>query len=97
MKQLQINYLQSGGLIANYYCSSACVHCLYRCGPTWPKEYIDPETARRNFETIRRLGCRSVHIGGGEPLLRHDALEQILEAASDSGISIDYVETNSAD
>ncbi len=95
-QQLQINYLQSGGLIANYYCSSACAHCLYRCSPKWPKDYIEPETALKNFDTIRRLGCRSVHIGGGEPLLRPDALERILEIASEAGIVVEYVETNSS-
>lgn len=95
-RQLQIDYLQSGGLIANYYCSSACAHCLYRCSPKWPKEYIEPETVRKNFDIIRRLGCRSVHIGGGEPLLRPEALGKILDIALESGISIEYVETNSS-
>ena len=96
MKRFQINYLQSGGLIANYYCSSTCAHCLYRCSPKWPKDYIDEGNARQNFEMIRRLDCRNVHIGGGEPLLRPEALGQILSIASETGVSIDYVETNSS-
>ena len=96
MKHLHINNLQSGGLMTNYYCSSACAHCLYRCSPKWPKDYIDEENARQNFATIRRLGCQSVHIGGGEPLLRPEALGRILEIAAESGVSIDYVETNSS-
>ena len=41
------------------------------------------------------MGCPSVHIGGGEPLLRPDKLQAVLEAASDCGVGIDYVETNS--
>jgi hypothetical protein len=46
--------------------------------------------------TIRSLGCRAVHIGGGEPLLRPDKLGTVLEIASEVGISVDYVETNSS-
>ena len=41
------------------------------------------------------MGCPSVHIGGGEPLLRPDKLQAVLEAASDCGVGIDYVEINS--
>jgi len=42
------------------------------------------------------LGCRSVHIGGGEPMLRPEKLENILKVANKVGIGIDYVETNSS-
>jgi hypothetical protein len=45
---------------------------------------------------IRSLGCRSVHIGGGEPLLKPDKLCTILEIASGVGIAVEYVETNSS-
>jgi hypothetical protein len=37
-----------------------------------------------------------VHIGGGEPLLRPDKLSTILEVASEVGVSVEYVETNSS-
>lgn len=82
--------------MTNYFCSSACKHCLYRCSPAWPKDYITPDTARRTFESVLRLGCRSVHIGGGEPLLRPDALADVLDAARETGVQVDYVETNSS-
>lgn len=42
------------------------------------------------------LGCRSVHIGGGEPMLRPEKLENILKVANRVGMGIDYVETNSS-
>ena len=45
---------------------------------------------------MRELGCRSVHLGGGEPLLRPADLEAILAAAGRSGVFIEYVETNSS-
>lgn len=94
--RLTINRLHSGGLITNYYCTSRCRHCLYRCSPWWPKEYISEDSARENCIAIRSLGCRSVHIGGGEPLLKPDQLLRILETAFETGVGIDYVETNSS-
>jgi len=96
MVEFAIKRLGSGGLITNYFCSSSCKHCLYNCSPHWQKRYIDPDTAGKNLKTIRALGCRSVHIGGGEPLLRPDKLATVLELASQVGISVEYVETNSS-
>lgn len=57
---------------------------------------MDPATAEDNLRMVRSLGCRSVHIGGGEPLLRPDNLAEILEVASRVGVSVEYVETNSS-
>jgi len=42
------------------------------------------------------MGCRSVHIGGGEPMLRPQKLGEVVEAAVQEGVSIEYVETNSS-
>jgi hypothetical protein len=95
-KLLQIRRLTAGGLITNYYCPSRCRHCLYACGPGWEKRYIDAETAAGNFRKIRELGCHSVHIGGGEPLLNPQGLAVVLVAARDTGVGIEYVETNSS-
>ena len=96
MAQFQIKRLLSGGIITNYFCTSKCRHCLYNCGPHWEKRYMDPATAEDNLCMVRSLGCRSVHIGGGEPLLRPDNLTEILEIAGRVGVSIEYVETNSS-
>lgn len=93
---LSITHLISGGLITNYFCSSACRHCLYRSSPKWQKDYISIETAQINFEIIRNLGCSTVHIGGGEPLLRPDSVTSILEVANKTGMRIEYIETNSS-
>lgn len=95
-KSLNISRLASGGLITNYFCSSSCRHCLYRCSPSWPKEFISAETARANLETVRELGCRAVHIGGGEPLLRPEGVAAVLELAGHTGVNVEYVETNSS-
>ena len=96
MAEFKIKRLLSGGLITNYFCTSCCRHCLYNCSPHWDKEYILPRAAEKNLRTIRKLGCSSVHIGGGEPLLRPDALGDVLEIARQIGVAIEYVETNSS-
>ena len=96
MREPAISRLQSGGLITNYVCSSACAHCSYRSSPKRDKAYITADQAAENFGACRRLGCRSMHIGGGEPLLRPDALKEVLRAARQEGVGIDYVETNSS-
>ncbi|MBT8370325.1 MAG: radical SAM protein, partial [Deltaproteobacteria bacterium] len=96
MTEFTIQRLISGGLITNYFCTSSCKHCLYNCSPQWEKRYIDRQTAEKNLQTVRSLGCRSVHIGGGEPLLRPDSLGDVLETAAEQGVSVEYVETNSS-
>ena len=96
MAQLNIRQLISGGIITNYFCTSSCGHCLYNCSPRWEKRYIDADTAEKSLQTVRSLGCRSVHIGGGEPLLRPDDLAAVLRIAGELCISIEYVETNSS-
>lgn len=93
---LCIKHLDSGGIITNYRCTSRCRHCLYACSPQRPRDVIDDDTARANLEAVRRLGCRSVHIGGGEPFLEVERLARVLEIAGEVGIHVEYVETNSS-
>jgi hypothetical protein len=52
--------------------------------------------AREQLTIARRLGCTSVHIGGGEPLLSPDCVAMVLDIARTSGVSVEYVETNSS-
>ena len=96
LAEFKIKRLVSGGLITNYFCASRCRHCLYNCSPHWEKNYIHPQIAEANLQTIRRLGCASVHIGGGEPLLRPEALGDVLQVARKVGVAVEYVETNSS-
>jgi uncharacterized Fe-S cluster-containing radical SAM superfamily protein len=93
---LSITHLNSGGVIANYHCVSRCGHCLYNCGPHRSKDYLDEALADRIFQRISALGCHSVHIGGGEPLLAPQKLITALNAARRNHMAIDYVETNCA-
>jgi len=94
--ELTIRRLHSGGVITNYDCVSSCGHCLYRCGPHRPADYIDEPTVREAVSVMARLGCRSVHVGGGEPFARPGALAEVLALADDLGLGIEYVETNSS-
>ncbi len=96
MSVLNIKNLASGGVIVNYHCVSRCGHCLYNCGPHRDRAYLDDVRAEAIFRRIAGLGCRSVHIGGGEPLLDPAGLAAVLHAARKTGMGIDYVETNSA-
>jgi len=93
---LHINRLYSGGLITNYYCTSKCEHCLYACSPKWDKHYIDTEQARAYLQKLKSLNCHSIHIGGGEPMLKPDKLTDVLRVAIEENIEIQYVETNSS-
>jgi hypothetical protein len=91
-----IDHLHSGGVITNYYCTSSCGHCLYACSPLREKEYIRKDTLTRNLQVIKNLGCRSIHLGGGEPFLNMDGLKMVIETVNASGVKIEYVETNSS-
>lgn len=95
MSGLSIQHLMSGGVVTNYNCVSRCGHCLYNCGHRRPRDYLDGDQAGRIFSRIADLGCRSVHIGGGEPLLRPEKLIEVLAAARQAGVGIDYIETSS--
>jgi hypothetical protein len=96
MPEFIIKHLASGGVITNYNCTSHCGHCLYNCGAHRPRDYLEAAMAGKIFRSIIRHGCRSVHIGGGEPLLQPQNLQTVLEAALAAGMGIDYVETSSA-
>lgn len=96
MDELAIKSLASGGVITNYHCVSRCGHCLYNCSPDRSRDYLGKGLAEKIFKRILDLGCRSVHIGGGEPLLNPAKLVDVLFVARRVGVAIDYVETNSA-
>jgi MoaA/NifB/PqqE/SkfB family radical SAM enzyme len=86
--------LTNGGLMVNYQCNAACRHCLYSCSPTRGSGYINEETAGTICRLLRKGGCRSVHIGGGEPFLDFDGLLMVVRKLKNSGIALEYIETN---
>jgi hypothetical protein len=42
------------------------------------------------------MGCRAIHIGGGEPFLKVDRLRRVVEIARFNAVHVEYVETNSS-
>lgn len=96
VEKLKIERLFSGGVITNYYCSSACKHCLYNSSPSWKKEYMTEEMADKVFKTLKNFGVFSVHIGGGEPFLNFEGLKKVVEKANENGVYIEYIETNAS-
>lgn len=86
--------LAHGGIMANYRCTAACRHCLYASAPNRSAGYIDEPTAKTVCGLLRAGGCRSVHIGGGEPFLDFEGLLVLAQTVQDAGLSLDYIETN---
>ena len=92
MTHSSIRRQSSGGVITNYHCISRCGHCLYNSSPRRDKAYLEPDLADTIFRQIAAHGCRSVHIGGGEPFLDPDGLIRVASAAREVGMGIDYEE-----
>ena len=86
--------LTHGGVMVNYQCNAACRHCLYSCSPTRGGGYVDEEAAQTICRFLRKGGCRSVHIGGGEPFLDFEGLVMMIRTLKQAGIRLDYIETN---
>ncbi|AEF82564.1 radical SAM protein [Leadbettera azotonutricia] len=91
---LNAGTLRHCGIMVNYKCTAACRHCLYSCSPGWEDGYINEKTAREICRLLVKGGCRSVHIGGGEPFLDFEGLLMMVKELAASGISLEYIETN---
>jgi hypothetical protein len=52
------------------------------------------EQAAEVCRLLRGSGCRSVHIGGGEPFLNFEGLLAVLRELNKAGIHVEYIETN---
>ncbi|GHT96976.1 radical SAM protein [Spirochaetia bacterium] len=86
--------IRNGGIMVNYRCTAACRHCLYACSPTRAAGYITGGKMREVCVLLDRGGCRSVHIGGGEPFLDCNGLITVIRELRNAGIMLDYIETN---
>ena len=91
---IKLKKLNHCGIMPNYECSAACRHCLYACSMTRTGGYMTREAMDHVCQTLVQGGCRSVHIGGGEPFLDFTGLIKLLKTAARHGISVDYIETN---
>ena len=93
---MRIKTLSSGGIIPNYHCSAECRHCLYGCSLSWSNDYITKEKAREICRNLKLRGCRSVHIGGGEPFLNFNGLLDLVDEILYAGLLLEYIETNAS-
>lgn len=87
--------LVSGGVMLTWRCSNACRHCLYRCGPDRPNDWMTLDAAERVFAALAgepRLG--DVHLAGGEATLDFDRLLDVIAVARRHRVPISYLETN---
>ena len=91
---IKIDRMRHGGIMVNYACTAACRHCAYACSPTRSGGYMSEETAEQTAKLLVSAGCRSIHIGGGEPLIDFEGLLKMLHIFSGAGIRIEYLETN---
>jgi hypothetical protein len=81
------------GLILSYMCQSACLHCLYNCGPEW-RDWISIEDIKVALTATRSWNQPyQIHITGGEPFLNFNLLLSAVKIAVEMDISC-YVETN---
>jgi len=69
---------------------------MYGCSPELGDDYITHEAAEKICVSARRLGCRGMHIGGGEPFLNVTGLSALIKTMKKNGVDVDYVETNAA-
>ena len=91
---IKLGVLRHGGIMPNYQCTAACRHCLYACSMDRAGGYMSQADMDAVCATLREGGCRSVHIGGGEPFMDFDGLLALLKTARSHGISVEYIETN---
>ncbi|MCL2699737.1 MAG: radical SAM protein, partial [Defluviitaleaceae bacterium] len=66
----------------------------YACSPERSGGYMSKSVAEDICVLLREGGCRSIHIGGGEPFIDFDGLIELIQTASNAGIAVEYVETN---
>ena len=94
---LTIPPLISGGIMLSYRCTSACRHCMYRCSPYKPDEWMTIEMAEQIFSSLKNEKyLESIHIGGGEPTMKWPFLLDFIRLAVKMNIRIEYMETNAS-
>jgi len=70
-------------------CNARCIHCGSSAGEARPRELATDEATALVGE-LASLGCRTITLSGGEPLLRED-WPVIAGAARGKGMSVDLI------
>ena len=68
------NWLQNACLELTYRCNERCIHCYIDDSPCAGEE-LGFETYKKILEELKEMGCMSVLLTGGEPLLHPDFLK----------------------
>ncbi len=79
----------------SYQCSNSCRHCIYASSPRW-KDWMLEQDLIRYLDQIRKYAPnqRGIHLSGGEPFLNFEATLRAVELCIESGVPLQYVETN---
>lgn len=93
--KLSIPFPSSLGLILSYQCSNECRHCLYASSPAW-REWITEENLEKILSGLSKYSrfLTGIHLAGGEPFLRPDAVFLAIKKIKEYRLPLDYVETN---
>lgn len=97
MDALRVPPLVAGGIMFSYRCTSTCRHCLYRCSPRQPNEWLTLDMARRIFTALaREPDLDSIHLAGGEPTIHMELLLEVIRLTKEMKIPVAYLETNAS-
>jgi organic radical activating enzyme len=89
-----VDQLTSGGIMTNYECTVRCAHCRHNASPNRTKGFISEELVSKIIRKLEALGCRSVHIEGGEPFIYPDELIRTVKQIGQSQIFLEHIVTN---
>jgi hypothetical protein len=94
---LTVPPLVDGGVMLSYKCTNTCRHCAYRCSPHRPDEWLEGERLDATFRALSTESeLQSVHLAGGEAMLRLDLVIEAVRAAVRHGVRLSYLETNAS-
>ncbi|MDD4869306.1 MAG: radical SAM protein [Kiritimatiellae bacterium] len=81
----------------SYRCTSTCRHCLSRCSPDRPDEWMTLDMAETIFTVLKKESyLQSIHIAGGEPTLKWPLLLDVIRLSRKMHIPVEYMETNAS-
>lgn len=92
--EFEVGDLKTGGIMTNYRCSVRCAHCRHNASPTRSGGFISEEMVTKILGKLEELGCRSVHLEGGEPFLYPKELLRTVKQISESRIYLEHIVTN---
>jgi len=89
-----VTKLSSGGIMTNYDCSVSCAHCRHKASPSRNGGFITSEMMDKIIIKLESVGCKSVHIEGGEPFLYPNKLLRVVKQLNNSSIYLEHIVTN---